>query len=103
MALPTLTPEQRAAALEKAAVARQRRAEFKRDLKSGKISLSKALDMAKDDEVLGKLRVSALLGSLPGIGAAKSKHIMEQVKISESRRVAGLGPHQRDALIKQFG
>ena len=103
MALPNLTPEQRAAALEKASAARQRRAELKRDLKDGKIKLSEVVAMAKEDEIAGKLRVSALLSSLPGIGAAKSKQIMEDVGISESRRVAGLGPHQREALIRQFG
>ncbi|MCI1675285.1 MAG: integration host factor MihF [Ancrocorticia sp.] len=102
MALPTLTPEQRSAALEKAAVARARRADLKRDLKSGKITVSEVLGKAKDDEVIGKLRVSALLSSLPGIGAAKSKQIMEEVGISESRRVAGLGQHQRAELIKRF-
>lgn len=103
MALPNLTPEQRAAALKKASAARQRRAELKRDLKDGKIKLSEVVAMAKEDEIVGKLRVSALLSSLPGIGAAKSKQIMEDVGISESRRVAGLGPHQREALIRQFG
>ena len=103
MALPNLTPEQRAAALEKASAARQRRAELKRDLKDGKIKLSEIVAMAKEDEIVGKLRVSALLSSLPGIGAAKSKQIMENVGLSESRRVAGLGPHQREALIRQFG
>ena len=103
MALPNLTPEQRAAALVKASAARQRRAELKRDLKDGKIKLSEVVAMAKEDEIVGKLRVSALLSSLPGIGAAKSKQIMEDVGISESRRVAGLGPHQREALIRQFG
>ncbi|MFT3942524.1 MAG: integration host factor, actinobacterial type [Ancrocorticia sp.] len=103
MALPNLTPEQRAAALEKASAARQRRAELKRELKDGKIKLSEVVAMAKEDEIVGKLRVSALLSSLPGIGAAKSKQIMEDVGISESRRVAGLGPHQREALISQFG
>lgn len=103
MPLPTLTPEQRAAALEKAAVARARRADLKRDLKAGKVSVSEVLDKAKDDEVFGKLRVSALLSALPGIGAAKSVHIMEEIGISETRRVAGLGQHQRAELIKRFG
>ena len=103
MALPNLTPEQRAAALEKASAARQRRAELKRELKDGKVKLSQVVAMAKEDEVVGKLRVSALLSSLPGIGTAKSKQIMEDVGISESRRVAGLGPHQREALVRQFG
>ncbi len=103
MALPKLTPEQRAAALEKASAARQRRAELKKELKEGNVKLSEVVAMAKDDEVVGKLRVNALLSSLPGIGTAKSKQIMESVGISESRRVAGLGPHQREALIRQFG
>lgn len=102
MALPTLTPEQRAAALEKAAVARARRAELKKKLKSGDLSVSEVLDQAKDDEVIGKLRVSALLSSLPGIGTAKSTQIMEEIGISASRRVAGLGQHQRAELVKRF-
>ncbi|WP_182048964.1 integration host factor, actinobacterial type [Changpingibacter yushuensis] len=103
MALPALTVEQRAAALEKASIARQRRAELKRDLKEGKVKLSEVLEMAKEDEVVAKLRVTALLSSMPGIGAAKSQHIMEQCQISESRRVAGLGRHQKEALIERFG
>ncbi|WP_188042792.1 integration host factor, actinobacterial type [Changpingibacter yushuensis] len=103
MALPALTVEQRAAALEKASIARQRRAELKRDLKEGKVKLSEVLEMAKEDEVVAKLRVTALLSSMPGIGAAKSQQIMEQCQISESRRVAGLGRHQKEALIERFG
>ncbi len=103
MALPNLTPEQRAAALEKAAVARQKRAALKKELKAGDVQLSEVLKKAKDDDIVGKLKVTALLNSLPGVGQAKSKSIMEQVGISESRRVAGLGPHQREALIALFG
>lgn len=102
MALPTLTPEQRAAALEKAAIARKKRAALKKDLKDGKITLSEVLKKAKKDDVIGKLKVTALLTSLPGVGQAKCKAIMEQVGISESRRVAGLGPHQSEALVKLF-
>ena len=40
MPLPTLTPEQRAAALQKAAEVRKARAELKEQLKAGKISLT---------------------------------------------------------------
>ena len=40
---PTLTPEQRQAALEKAAVARRQRAEVKEKLKIGSLSLARAL------------------------------------------------------------
>ena len=102
MALPSLTPEQRQAALEKAAVARKKRAELKKSLKAGEIRLSEVIEIAKDDEVIAKLRVSALLESMPGIGTAKARVIMDRTNISPSRRVGGLGPHQRDALITIF-
>ncbi|WP_124054852.1 integration host factor, actinobacterial type [Arcanobacterium ihumii] len=102
MALPTLTAEQRKAALEKAAVVRQKRAELKKNLKDGSVKLSDVIDKAKSDDIAGKLKVSALLMSMPGIGQAKAKAIMDQIGISESRRVAGLGPHQAEALIELF-
>ncbi|MBM7825436.1 transposase [Arcanobacterium pluranimalium] len=102
MALPTLTAEQRKVALEKAAVVRQKRAELKKNLKDGSVKLSDVIKKAKSDDIAGKLKVSALLMSMPGIGQAKAKAIMDQIGISESRRVAGLGPHQAEALIELF-
>lgn len=103
MALPPLTPQQRAAALEKAAAARATRAEIKNQLKYSKISLSQVIEKAKDDEALGKLKVVTLLESLPGIGKVKALAILSEVGISESRRVRGLGPNQVAALIERFG
>lgn len=103
MALPTLSEEQRKAALEKAAQVRKERAQLKKDLKTGKVKLSQVIDNAKESSVAGKLKVSALLTSLPGIGVAKAEAIMNQIGISESRRVAGLGPHQADELKRIFG
>ena len=68
MALPDLTPEQRAQALEKATQARRRRAEVKNALKARSMNLS-----------------------------------MDEYKIAQSRRVRGLGPVQRKALVERFG
>ncbi len=103
MALPPLTPEQRSAALEKAAAARATRAEVKNRLKYGQTTLSAVIEEAKTDEAIGKLKVSALLEALPGVGKVKAAAIMAQVGISESRRVRGLGPHQVEALVERFG
>ena len=50
---PALSPEQRAAALAKAAEARTARAEVKNRLKLGSISLAEAL--ASTDDTIGKL------------------------------------------------
>ena len=103
MALPPLTPEQRAAALEKAAAARRIRAEVKNRLKYSQGSLSEVIEQGRTDAVIGKLKVSALLESLPGVGKVKARAIMAEVGISETRRVRGLGPHQAAALIERFG
>ena len=102
MALPELTEEQRAAALEKAAAARRARAELKERLKRGGTSLSEVLEQADSDEVLGKMKVSALLEAMPGVGKVRAQRIMEKLEISPSRRVRGLGVKQRVALEREF-
>ena len=103
MALPQLTDEQRAAALAKAAIARKARAELKERLKRGGTSLKQVLDDAESNEALAKLRVSALLESMPGVGKVRAQQLMEQFEIAPSRRVRGLGERQRQALLTEFG
>jgi len=98
---PQLTPEQRAAALVKAAEARAARADIKARLKMGSMSLSEALD--SDDRNVGKLKVVALLESLPGVGKVKARRVMEEVGIADNRRVQGLGTQQRASLLDQLG
>ena len=102
MPLPSLSPEQRAAALEKAAEVRKARAELKEQLKSGKTTLAAVLDRAEEDEVVGKLKVSAVLQAMPGIGKIRANQIMERLKIADSRRLRGLGEQQRKALLGEF-
>ena len=102
MPLPTLSPEQRAAALEKAAEIRKARAELKEQLKQGKTTLTAVLDQAEASDVVGKLKVSAVLQAMPGIGKVRATQIMEKLKIAESRRLRGLGDQQRKALLAEF-
>jgi S13-like protein len=102
MPLPTLTPEQRQQALEKAAEARRKRAELKAQLKSGNLSLATVLGK-DDDETVGKMKVSSVLESMPGVGKVRARKIMEKLDISASRRVRGLGSKQKDALLAEFG
>ena len=100
---PQLTPEQRQAALEKAAAARRQRAEVKDKLKIGSLSLQELLDQAAlPDEtgvMLSKLKVVSVLESLPGVGKVQARRIMEELDISESRRLRGLGRNQREGLL----
>lgn len=97
---PSLTPEQRQAALEKAARARRERAEIKDHLKSGRVTLKELLVKAESDEIVGKMKVLAVLESLPGTGKVKARRLMEQVGISEARRLQGLGAKQRETLLE---
>ena len=103
VALPPLTSEQRAEALAKAAVARQRRAEIKARLKHSGESLGTVLALGDNDDVVGKMRVTALLESLPGVGKVRAAQIMERLGIASTRRVRGLGTKQRAALVSEFG
>jgi transposase len=102
VALPPLTPEQRAAALEKAAKARKERAEVKNKLKTNDKTLPEVLKEGQTDDIVGKMKVSALLESMPGVGKVRAKQIMERLGIAESRRVRGLGANQRTALENEF-
>lgn len=102
MALPTLTPEQRSAALAKAAEARKARAEVKARLKSSATTLQQVLADGDHDDVVGKMKVSAVLEALPGVGKVRAQRIMEKLEISPSRRVRGLGAKQREALQREF-
>jgi hypothetical protein len=98
MALPELTDEQRKQALEKAAAARHARAELRENIKSGKVTVEQVLN--SDDPIAQRLKVSALIESLPGYGKAKAAKIMDELGISSTRRVKGLGARQREQLLE---
>ena len=94
MAVPQLSPEERQAALEKAKVARAKRAEVRE-------KLEQVLDM-RDDPIIGRMKVSALIETLPGYGKTKAEKAMAELEIAESRRLKGLGERQRKALLERF-
>ena len=101
MAVPQLSPEERQAALEKAKVARAKRAEVREKLKQGELTLEQVLDM-RDDPIIGRMKVSALIETLPGYGKIKAEKAMAELEIAESRRLKGLGERQRKALLERF-
>ena len=97
--LPQLTDEQRRAALVKAAEARRVRAEIKNLLKMGSISLSELLERSDAEVIVSKMKVLSVLESLPKLGKVKARRTMDEVGISDSRRLRGLGSHQRAELV----
>jgi len=103
MPLQPLTPEQRTHALERAVIVRGERKELKDSLKAGTLTLAELLDRATASDVIGKMKVTAVIESLPGIGKVRAKQVMERLKIDEKRRIRGLGSAQRAALLQEFG
>ena len=99
---PHLSPQQREAALEKAAVARRVRAETKDRLKLGLVSFDELLDLADEDELVGKMKTRTALESMPRLGKVKARRLMNEVGIAESRRLRGLGENQRSQLSAFF-
>ena len=104
MPVPSLTAQERAAALAKAAAARKDRSELRAKLRSGRLGLAELLGSAAmtQDAAVTKMRVSALLEALPGVGKTRAAQIMERLDIAANRRVGGLGIHQRRALVAEF-
>ncbi|MCY3786978.1 MAG: integration host factor, actinobacterial type [bacterium] len=99
---PQLSDAQRQEALAKAAAVRRRRAELKDRLKIGDLTLADVLDMAADDDVVGGTKVLAVLESMPRIGKVTARRLMEELDISETRRLRGLGVKQREALLARL-
>lgn len=96
---PKTTPEQRAAALEKAALARRVRAEVKELLSTGSLTLAEVIERAEEDEIIAGMKVKAVLTSLPRLGKVKSYRLMDEIGIAENRRLRGLGVRQKEALL----
>ena len=102
MALVPLTPEQRAAALERAGQVRAERAHIKHLLKQGTTSLPDVLAEAASSDAIAKMKVLALVQSMPGVGKVRAGQIIDRLGIAENRRVKGLGVNQRQALEDEF-
>lgn len=102
MALPKLSLEEKRKALKKAQDVRSKRAKIRQNLKNGKTNILEVLANINDD-VVAKMRVVYLLESLPRIGKVKTKKIMNDIGIDETRRIQGLGNRQKQALIERLG
>jgi hypothetical protein len=100
--LPEMTDEQRAAALERAALARRTRAEIKALLKTGSLTFTDVMERAAEDDLVAGTRVKAIVVSMPGMGKITTKRLMEEIGISETRKLKGLTPRQTKELTDRF-
>lgn len=100
--LPEMTEEQRAAALERAALARRTRAEIKQLLKTGSLNFQDVLDRADEDDLVAGTKVKAIIGSMPHMGKIKTIRLMEAIGIHENRTIRGLTERQTKELLEEF-
>jgi hypothetical protein len=97
--VPPLDDDARRRALLGAAEARRIRADWKSRLSRGEDDLGSLLAAADVDPAVGKMKVVEALGALPGVGPRGVLRILESCGIAQNRRLRGLGPRQRAALL----
>ena len=95
-ALPKLTDEQRRENLKKAKKARETRAKLLNRVRSGELSFAAAIE----EPDASRIPVRTLVLSVPGCGRAKTEALLASVDVKESRRVRGLGKHQKAMLVE---
>jgi hypothetical protein len=99
---PTAAPErsldQRMTALQRANEIRTKRAELKRDLKAGRVSITALLlDPPKEVETA---KVLDMLLSVPKVGRVKAGKVLQQCRVSPSKTIGGLSERQRAELVE---
>src|SRR5258708_36454867 len=97
MALPTLSPEQRQAALEKACEARAARSALLAGLKAGTLTLADVL--ARDDDIARRTSVAQVVRALPGVGPARAAAAMERAGIIPDRPAGRLRAPPREQIL----
>ncbi len=100
MGWPDLTPEQRRAALAKAAGARRARAELLESVVSRQLGLAEVFD--RNDVVVKRARVVAVLRAMPGFGPATVVALMAVCGVGQKCRVGELEDRQRRRLLDTF-
>ncbi len=103
-AKPSTAPErshdQRMDALQRANVIRSARAQLKRDLKAGAVSIADVLHEPPDYVLTAK--VYDMLMAVPKLGRVKAMRLLNQCRISQSKTVGGLSDRQRAELLGLF-
>src|SRR3954447_3147817 len=97
---PVRSLDQRMEALKRANDIRAKRAQLKKDLKSGSISIEQIL--SEPPEFVWPAKVFDMLMGVPRSGRVKAARLLNQCRISQSKTVGGLSDRQRHELIGLF-
>ena len=94
---PERSLTQRMEALQRANDIRTRRAQLKRDLKGGRVTIQALLNAPP--EYLETAKVFGMLLAVPKYGRVKVNKILQQCRISPSKTIGGLSERQRTELV----
>ncbi len=98
---PTQAPErsldQRMEALRRANEIRSLRAQLKKDLKSGRVTVDSVI--ADPPEYLLTAKVFDMLLATPKLGKVKATRLLNQCRISQGKTLGGLSERQRGELV----
>ena len=97
---PLRSLDQRMEALKRANDIRVRRAQLKKDLKSGDARIEKIL--SNPPEYVETAKVFDILMAVPKFGRVKAARFLNQCRISQSKTVGGLSERQRAELVNLF-
>jgi hypothetical protein len=87
-------------ALKRANDIRVKRAQLKKDLKSGTVSIEQILKAPP--EFVSTAKVFDMLMAVPKFGRVKAQRLLNQCRISQSKTVGGLSDRQRQELVDLF-
>ena len=97
---PLRSLDQRMDALRRANEIRVRRAQLKKDLKSGSAQIETIL--SQPPEYVETAKVFDMLMAVPKFGRVKAARFLNQCRISQSKTVGGLSDRQRAELVSLF-
>ena len=94
---PQRSLDQRIGALERANEVRIKRAQLKRDLKAGRLTIHTLL--LNPPEYLETAKVFDMLLAVPKYGRVKANKILAHCRIAPSKTIGGLSERQRSELV----
>lgn len=94
---PARSRDQRMEALRRANEVRSKRAQLKKDLKSGRASITTIISEPPDFVMTAK--VFDILMAVPKYGKVKATRFLNQCRISQGKTIGGLSDRQRRELL----
>jgi hypothetical protein len=95
---PERSLDQRMDALRRANEIRSRRAQLKRDLKSGRVSIGSVI--SNPPEFVMTAKVFDMLMAVPKYGKVKATRFLNTCRISQGKTIGGLSDRQRSELLE---